>query len=188
MKIAHSVNIRVLFNDSEETEDDMLNLLSIFFPNKIKQIFEANEILNLDKNNKSNNNLIEELNKEKFKIEITNFQSKDALKNNYRNLKLHESTDLKMIEIIELKETLINEILNNIKEKLGEEQNKIIVSQDDRVDEDCNLFIRLDKDKIKENQFILTESGNCVHFKIKLASYPNKKTNALKLVKGFFSN
>ena len=169
MKLAHSIKIKVLFDELEENQEYILDLISQFFPKKINQI--------LDENSQN----IKLLEKEKFEIDITKFNKKDALKNNFKNLNLIDASDLTMITITEEKETLINEMIDILKNKLGKESCQEIMNQEDRIDDDCNLFIRLDKETLK-----LTQSGKCIHFKIKLACYPSKKENAIKLTKQIF--
>lgn len=41
-----------------------------------------------------------------------------------------------------------------------------------RLNQEGYFFIRLDKQSLQKNEFVLTESGDCYHFKIKLASFP----------------
>lgn len=52
-----------------------------------------------------------------------------------------------------------------------------------RVDEKGNLFLRFDKQCAYEEDLKLTTSGNAIHVRIKIASYPVSKDNAIKVAK-----
>ena len=82
-----------------------------------------------------------------------------------------------IIHIIKLKTTknryntmLISSIFNNI----SIEDKKLIMNQRaSRLNREGYFFLRLDKDSLLfQRKFIITDSGNCFHFKIKLVAYP----------------
>ena len=57
---------------------------------------------------------------------------------------------------------------------------KIYKQRNLRLNDHGNFFIRLDKKSLFKNKYKLTELGDCFHFKIKIAAFPNKRENALK--------
>lgn len=59
---------------------------------------------------------------------------------------------------------------NTIKEELSR-----------RMDEKGNLFLRFDKQEAYDQKLKLTYSGDAIHMRIKIASYPVSKENALKV-------
>ncbi len=88
------------------------------------------------------------------------------------------------IYIIKLKTTRNrhnNMLLSNIFDKLSLEDKKLIMDQRaSRLNDEGYFFLRLDKDHLFKKKFVLTESGNCFHFKIKLAAYPANQEQFMK--------
>ena len=74
-----------------------------------------------------------------------------------------------------LNDTLSSEDKNIIKEELNR-----------RMDEKGNLFLRFDKQLAYEQILKLTRSGNAIHVRIKIASYPVSKENAIKVAEKLF--
>jgi len=95
---------------------------------------------------------------------------------------------INIFEITLTKDSHINQFLKNLKEKLADEQKKIILKQaESRLDEDLNFFLRLDKEKlINEDMLWITDSGNCFHIKISIAAFPKKRDVGLEIVKNLF--
>jgi RNA binding exosome subunit len=58
---------------------------------------------------------------------------------------------------------------------------------DSRIDDDCNLYIRVGKNKLLEGKIAL-HSRDPVHVRIKLACFPKKKQNALKIALELLEN
>lgn len=93
------------------------------------------------------------------------------------------------IHIIRLK-TLKNrhnkEVLNTIFSELQiRDKRKIGEQYLTRLNNEGYFFIRLKKKDILEKRFLLTESGNCYHIKIKLAGFPanfDQFVNAAKML------
>lgn len=77
---------------------------------------------------------------------------------------------------------LINKVLDNLKTKITD-ITKIIP---ERIDDDLNFFIRLDKNKLCEDIYQITESGNCFHIKIKIAAFPKNRHNGMKVLEKIF--
>jgi len=66
-------------------------------------------------------------------------------------------------------------LLETIFSNLSDSDRKRIADQYlTRLNREGYFFIRLHKKLLAENKFVLTEGGNCYHFKIKLASFPAK--------------
>ena len=83
------------------------------------------------------------------------------------------------------RERLVNLFVKELVEKLTKEQKELLILQlATRIDDECNFFIRLDKDKlIKDNKMVITDKGSCFHMKFTAAAYPVNKYNAMKTVK-----
>jgi len=109
-------------------------------------------------------------------------------------IRLEESTaegfNEKQIKILEAtieKERHTNAFFENLLSKFTKERKEMLLRQlDSRIDEELNFFIRLDKEKLLQNEFFITDSGNCYHLRFNLAVFPRKKELALKLAKELF--
>lgn len=77
--------------------------------------------------------------------------------------------------------------ITNLKQNLGQEQINLLREQENRLDENCNFFLRLDKQDLLHSKYTLTDEGNCFHIKMSMAAFPKKRENALKVVKEIFS-
>ena len=109
-------------------------------------------------------------------------------------IKLNEDTamgfnnkKIKTYEIVLEKNRHINAFLEKLKEALSQEQKELLLKQaESRLDEDLHFFIRLDKEKLLNNEFWITDSGNCFHIRISIAAFPAKRELALEVVKEIF--
>jgi hypothetical protein len=95
--------------------------------------------------------------------------------------------DLVIYEIALDKERHTGKFLECLKEKLGEAQCRELASQENRVDENCFFYLRLDKQKLLEGKYALTDAGSCFHIKMSLAAFPKKREAALKVAKRIFT-
>jgi RNA binding exosome subunit len=95
-----------------------------------------------------------------------------------------EGFNQEIIHIISLKIRKYNHsllLLQNIFKKLDKKDiEKIYEQRDSRLDRNGNFFIRLDKKSLLNNIHQLTESGDCFHFKIKIAAFPSNRENSIK--------
>lgn len=91
-----------------------------------------------------------------------------------------------IIELIKEKHT--NNFLEFLNSKLTNEQKMLLSSQkESRLDEELFFFIRFDKTElIENNKFFITDSGNCFHIKMSIASFPRKRAVALQVVDKIF--
>ena len=55
----------------------------------------------------------------------------------------------------------------------------------ERVDENCFFYLRFDKQLAHAGELVLTDSGDAIHFKLKVAAYPAKRELAVKLLEKF---
>lgn len=96
---------------------------------------------------------------------------------------------IKLISIFLKKEKHTNSFLTALKNALPEEQKNLLLSQlDSRLDSELNFFIRLNKPKLLNSIFQLTDSGDCFHIKLSVAAYPSKREVALELLRHWFEN
>jgi len=85
------------------------------------------------------------------------------------------------------KENHTNTFLKFLKQKLNDEQREMLVRQENRLDDDCCFYMRLDKQKLLNNEFYVTDEGECFHITFCVAAFPKKKECAREVVKKMFS-
>ena len=96
---------------------------------------------------------------------------------------------IKIIETVLKKDTLTKKFLEFLLEKLSIEQKELLVYQkESRMDENLNFFIRLEKEKMFEGLYEITDDGNCFHIKMSVASFPKRRDVALKNISELLSN
>lgn len=97
----------------------------------------------------------------------------------------------KMLNIVEIelkKASHTTKFLNNLNKILNKEQKDLILNQlDSRIDDGNHLFLRLDKDRLLNDDCFITDYGNCFHITIAIAAFPVNKENAKKVVENIFS-
>ncbi|HHE36835.1 MAG TPA: hypothetical protein ENL16_03405, partial [Candidatus Woesearchaeota archaeon] len=91
------------------------------------------------------------------------------------------------LEVELKKEKHTNAFLKSLKQKLNSQQKSVLVKQENRLDDECNFFIRLDKHKLLNDEYWITDSGDCYHVRISIAAFPKNKESARKVVEQVFS-
>ena len=96
----------------------------------------------------------------------------------------------KIIYVYEInlkKDRHINAFIENLISRLSDEQKDLIKRQlESRLDEKYNFFLRLDKEKLLNNEFWITDSGDCYHIKANVACFPRKREKAIALLREIF--
>ncbi len=94
---------------------------------------------------------------------------------------------IRIIEAMLTKDRHINAFLEKLKENLSEKQKELLIRQkESRLDDELNFFIRLDKEKLLNNEHWVTDSGNCYHIRINIAAFPKRREDALKMIEKIF--
>ncbi|MBN1386541.1 hypothetical protein JW968_06245 [Candidatus Woesearchaeota archaeon] len=87
-------------------------------------------------------------------------------------------------KVVIRKSSLLNQFLKHLMHSLSQEQKELIARQlDSRVDDNGNFFMRLDIEKILQDQFWICDEGSCFHIRINLASFPKTKERALEVAR-----
>ncbi|MGN1363515.1 MAG: RNA-binding protein [Methanobrevibacter sp.] len=84
------------------------------------------------------------------------------------------------------KKRYLKDFLNNLFEELGTDE--IIKLYDDierKMDDQCNLFLRLSKEDAIDEDWHIIDNGDSIHLKIKVEAYPAKKDIAVKNMREF---
>ena len=99
------------------------------------------------------------------------------------NAELFEDKKMKIFTIILKKNKNMRRFIENIFRGFNEEQKNLLRRQiESRLDSDLHFFIRLDKPKLLDGEFWVTDSGNCFHIDICIAAYPHKREVAREIV------
>ncbi|MCF8013968.1 hypothetical protein K9K83_06380, partial [Candidatus Woesearchaeota archaeon] len=121
-------------------------------------------------------------------LQITQEQIKtEKIKYEELNAKGFDERKIKIIIIQLDKDRHIKKFLEQLNTKMNKEDKEIILNQKNRLDEDLNFYIRLDKQKLQKGTYKLTNSGKCYHIKINIAAFPKKTENAWKTIKQIFT-
>lgn len=84
------------------------------------------------------------------------------------------------------KKRYLKDFLNNLFEELGtDEIIKLYDDIDRKMDDQCNLFLRLSKEDAIDEDWHIIDNGDSIHLKIKVEAYPAKKEIAVKNMKEF---
>lgn len=80
----------------------------------------------------------------------------------------------------------IKEFINILKQMDEGSKKRLLNELDNKMDDKGNLFLRFDKQRAYLGDLKIIEHGDSIHVKIKIAAYPAKKENALKLAREIF--
>ena len=68
----------------------------------------------------------------------------------------------------------------------SEQKNLLLMQLPTRVDDECQFFIRFEKDPfLTTGEVKLTDGGNCFHITLTIASFPHKKEVACAVVEKY---
>ena len=102
-----------------------------------------------------------------------------------------EGFNQKEIHIFTLNVTKNNHIKKLLTTVFGrlsdDDKRKLIDQRESRLDDEGYFYFRLDKKSLLNDKFMLTEKGDCFHFKIKLASFPASRSGFLQSLDMLFS-
>ena len=95
---------------------------------------------------------------------------------------------IKVLELSLEKKRHARSFLKHLTGILSQDQKHMLIRQaETRLDEELHFFIRLDKERWLNGEAAITESGNCYHIRMLIASYPKSRENALKAIDEIFS-
>jgi len=94
---------------------------------------------------------------------------------------------IKIISLSLSKERHTNMFLEHLAQILNSEQKSLFLhGPEERMDKNFNFFLRLDKERLMNNEYGITDSGSCFHITICLACFPKNMENAAKVLKNIF--
>lgn len=73
--------------------------------------------------------------------------------------------------------------------RLGDETvDRILSELEDRTDEDCTFYVRLDKQKAVSGSYSVATGGDVISLTCKVASYPAKRELAVDILRNYLSS
>ena len=83
----------------------------------------------------------------------------------------------------------VNVFIKNLLSNMSQEQLSLLLSQaDSRIDDEMRFFMRLDKKRLLQGQYWITDSGDCFHIRMTLAVYPARKELAKGVLEKLLHN
>ncbi|MCK4928212.1 MAG: hypothetical protein KAR76_00605 [Methanosarcinales archaeon] len=78
-------------------------------------------------------------------------------------------------------------IIDHIRQNLGTAGKERLINELPlRVDDDCNLFIRFDKQEASQGRLAITNSSDAVHIRMKIEIYPARREAAIDAARKMF--
>jgi RNA binding exosome subunit len=103
-------------------------------------------------------------------------------------LKGHHGNPITSFEASVEHRKLVRELWQRVIEKLkAGEIKKIVGSLPEKVDKTCHFYLRFDKQLAHVGELVLTDGGDAIHLRMKVAAFPAKPTVAIELVEKFLS-
>ncbi len=105
-----------------------------------------------------------------------------------RRLKLegHHGNPIVNLEAKVGQRKLLRELWQHVLAKLHVgELKKLSKVMLERVDGDCFFYLRFDKQLAHAGELVLTDSGDAIHLKLKVAAYPARREVAVELLEKF---
>ena len=110
----------------------------------------------------------------------------EAVEIGQSKLKGHHGNPITNLEARVNRKALLRELWERLEAKLrvGEIENirRVLPT---RIDESCHFYLRFDKQLAYRGELALTDSGDAVHLKLKVAAFPAKHEVAVGIVEKF---
>ncbi len=120
---------------------------------------------------------------EKLKLLLPFDLEKEKIKIEEQKAEGFDEKQILILSVMLEKGRHVNAFIENLLKRLGDEKKTLIEQLDSRLDDDLDFFIRLDKDMLLKDKFVLTDSGNCYHIRISIAAFPKRKEKAAAMLK-----
>lgn len=94
--------------------------------------------------------------------------------------------EIMITEVVLEKDRHCNTFIKKLNEALTKEDKEKLITQTNRLDDNLDFFLRLNKDKLINAKYELTDTGECYHIKISVAAFPKNKMTAHRKIKEIF--
>lgn len=95
-----------------------------------------------------------------------------------------EDKKIRIFNVVLKNNSHINSFLTNMIGNLSKEDKILVEKQiENRLDDSLHFYIRLEKNSLLAGVYEITDSGNCFHFKISIATYPHSREQAKEIIK-----
>jgi RNA-binding protein len=82
----------------------------------------------------------------------------------------------------------IKDFLEKLQTLKPSAQKRILRELEYRIDERGNLFLRFDKQRAYLEELKLVDHGDAIHIRLKIAAYPARREEAIKIARQFFTS
>jgi RNA binding exosome subunit len=108
---------------------------------------------------------------------------KDKIRFSQRTAYGFDDKKIKILTVTLDRDRHNNKFIQDFFSRLSDEQKGLLLKQiESRMDEKLHFYIRLEKDKLMNGEYWLTDSGNCFHFTFAIAAYPHRKEVAKDII------
>ncbi len=107
-----------------------------------------------------------------FKFEISRFKAKG-----------HFGNPIEYLEVEIGRKREIRDFWNNLMRLLEGQKEEILRTIERRIDDQGNMYIRLDKQKAYLGEVVLTEGGDAIVIKAKLVTYPARREKIVEFAR-----
>ena len=98
-----------------------------------------------------------------------------------------QENEMRTYEICIEKNKHLNVFFEQLLKNIGSQKEILLKQKESRLDEEQKFYMRFDKDKlIKKGEYKLTDSGNCFHITLAIASFPAKRETAIAIIDKIF--
>lgn len=98
----------------------------------------------------------------------------------------HHKTKVIILQGKITKNSEIKLFMDKIQDLKSPDKKRILRELENRMDDRGNLFLRFDKQRAYLGDLKLVEHGDSIHIKLKIAAYPAKKKEAIKVARQIF--
>ena len=95
----------------------------------------------------------------------------------------HFGNPIEYLEVEIKRKGKIRKFWNNLIELLGDQRRYIVNTVENRIDDQGNLYIRIDKQRAYLGDVVLTETGDAILIKVKLVTYPSRRDRIVEFAR-----
>ena len=99
---------------------------------------------------------------------------------------IDESRRITIYQVTLHKDRHLNAFLEKLNSALNQEQKDLLLAQHNRLDAENNFYLRLDKPRLMEGTYEITDSGDCFHIRMLIAAYPKTRQACMAVLKQIF--
>ncbi|MFH1650037.1 MAG: RNA-binding domain-containing protein [Candidatus Woesearchaeota archaeon] len=112
--------------------------------------------------------------------------AEEKLKLNKTTAQGFEGKNIVILTLFLQKHRHIRAFIEHLNTKLDDETKAKLRTQENRLDEEQNFFLRLDKEALLDGKYVITDGGTCIHCRLNIAAFPKTREAAWQVVQQLF--